>query len=392
MKPEFEFESYLTDLPVPVVQGEGCVSQVGELAAGLETRRVLVITDRGIVDAGHVQKVVAPLEAVGLAVAVFDEVHENPTTVDVGVCVEAVQAHDADLLIGLGGGSSLDTAKGANFLYTNGGEMRDYWGKEKATQPMLPLIAIPTTSGTGSECQRFALISDPETHQKMACGDVKALAKVAILDPLLTLTQPQFVTACTGMDAVSHAVEAAVTNAGTPQSRQFAFDAFKLLLDSLPIVLRDPDNLAARTAAQVGAALGGAAIEHSMLGAAHSAANPLTAHFDVVHGQAVGRMLPEVIRFNGKDPYTAALYVEMMVSAGAAESGEEASEVVDRLAKRIAELLEVAGLDRTLTEFGATSEDVPMLSREAEGQWTAQFNPRPVCAGDFEEMYSHVLA
>ncbi len=129
-----------------------------------------------------------------------------------------------------------------------------------------------------------------------------------------------------------------------------------------------------------------------MLGAAHSAANPLTAHFDVVHGQAVGRMLPEVIRFNGKDPDTAALYVEMMVSAGAAESGEEASEGVDRLAKRIAELLEVAGLDRTLTEFGATSEDVPMLSREAEGQWTAQFNPRPVCAGDFEEMYSHVLA
>jgi alcohol dehydrogenase len=335
---------------------------------------------------------VASLEAAGMCVAVFDEVRENPTSVDVAACVGAATQHQADSLIGLGGGSSMDTAKGCNFIYTNGGDMRDYWGKEKATQPMLPLVAIPTTAGTGSECQRYALISDPETHQKMACGDVKALARLAILDPQLTLTQPRFVTACTGMDALSHAVEAAVTKPAIAQSQQFAFEAFGLLYHNLPKVLGDPHDLEARSAAQVGAALGGAAIELSMLGGAHSAANPLTAHFDVVHGQAVGLLLPEIIRFNSQDAAIASRYYRMMLQAGAAVPGEDPRAVSVRLADGVRELLEATGLNRSLQAFGVTSADLPMLSREAEGQWTAQFNPRPLCAADFEGMYARVLA
>ena len=131
-------------------------------------------------------------------------------------CLGAARAAGIDGIVGLGGGSSLDTAKGCNFLLTNGGRMQDYWGVGKATRPMLPLIAIPTTAGTGSECQSFALIADETTHQKMACGDPKAAARVAILDPPLTLSQPPRVAACTGMDALSHAVETAVTKGATP--------------------------------------------------------------------------------------------------------------------------------------------------------------------------------
>ena len=148
-----------------------------------------------------------------------------------------------DSILGLGGGSSMDTAKGANFLLTNGGRMQDYWGVGKADKEMLPLIVIPTTAGTGSECQSFALISDAETHQKMACGDPKAAAKIAILDSELTLSQPRNVTACTGIDAIAHAVETAVTNKKNELSRMFSKEAFGLLMPNFATVLRSPDDL-----------------------------------------------------------------------------------------------------------------------------------------------------
>ena len=142
--------------------------------------------------------------------------HENPSTDDIAAGVEVARQFQPDLLVGLGGGSSMDCAKGINFLYTNGGQMKDYWGVGKAQQPMLPMIAVPTTAGTGSEAQSFALISDAQTHVKMACGDKKAACRVAILDPRLTLTQPPRVTALTGIDALAHALETLVTNKWTP--------------------------------------------------------------------------------------------------------------------------------------------------------------------------------
>ena len=181
----------------------------------------------------------------------------------------------------------MDTAKGCNFVLTNGGEMKDYWGVGKATKDMLPFIAVPTTAGTGSECQSFALISDDSTHMKMACGDRKALAKVALLDPELTISQPPSVTSCTGIDAIAHALEAAVTLKRNDFSARHSRMAFTLLTDNLQKVLLEPDDLDARGAVLLGASHAGAAIEQSMLGAAHSMANPLTANRGVVHGQAV---------------------------------------------------------------------------------------------------------
>ena len=150
----------------------------------------MLVTDPGIVAAGHVQRAEKSLSAAGVHFARFDRIVENPTTEVVDACVAVARQEQIDFLVGLGGGSSMDTAKGCNFLLTNGGRMEDYWGVGKATKPMLPLIAIPTTAGTGSECQSFALITHPQTHVKMACGDPKAAARVAILDPELTLTQP----------------------------------------------------------------------------------------------------------------------------------------------------------------------------------------------------------
>ena len=204
-----------------VVFGVESVERVGELAAELSARKILLVTDPGIVSAGHAGRVIALLETQGLQVVCFDQVEENPTTQCVGRCVEVARSAGIDTIVGLGGGSSMDTAKGCNFILTNGGQMKDYWGVGKAKLPMLPLIAIPTTGGTGSECQSFALITDEGTHQKMACGDPKAAARIAILDPALTVSQPARVTACSGIDAIAHAVETAVTKRRTHRLSSF---------------------------------------------------------------------------------------------------------------------------------------------------------------------------
>ena len=271
-----------------LIFGNRSLEQLGTIARQLNGSRVLLVTDKGIVEAGHAEKAVRFLESAGMQVALFGEVQENPTTGDVDRCLEVAKKHQTDLIVGLGGGSSMDTAKGTNFLLTNGGRMKDYWGVDKAKHPMLPLIAIPTTAGTGSECQCAALIAEETSHLKMACLDKKAAAKVAILDPELTVSQPRMVTADTGIDAIAHAVETAVCTRRNGYSLMFSNEAFKMLVPSLPRVLARPDDLEARGRMLLGAAFAGTAIENSMLGAAHSAANPLTAHYNVVHGQAVG--------------------------------------------------------------------------------------------------------
>lgn len=370
-----------------LVFGAGVLSKIGDLVRELGVKRVLIVTDAGIVGAGIVARAVEALEAQGLDVTVFDAVHENPTTEDVAACVAVAQACQIEALIGLGGGSSLDTAKGCNFLFTNGGRMQDYWGVNLAKQPMLPFIAVPTTSGTGSECQSFALISDAETHQKMACGDVKTAPRIALLDPELTVSQPRFVTACTGIDAITHAVETAVTLKRTPYSQLFSREAFRLTIHNLAKVLSDPEDREARGAMQLGAAYAGMAIEGSMLGGAHSLANPLTAHFGTVHGQAVGMMLPAIVRYNAEIPEIKALYRELAVSAGLVISNADANTALDSLVKALEAALSEAGFPLQLRRLGVPADLLPVLAEEASKQWTAQFNPRPVIASDFEALY-----
>ncbi|MFN7138246.1 MAG: iron-containing alcohol dehydrogenase, partial [Limisphaerales bacterium] len=245
----------------------------------------------------------------------------------------------------------------------------------KATKPMLPLIAIPTTAGTGSEMQSAALISDEETHQKMACLDHKAAAKVAVLDPELTLSQPHHVTACTGIDAIAHAVESGVTKKRNAISSLFSAKAFALCAGAFRDVLSDPGNIEARGRMLLGAAFAGLAIENSMLGAAHSAANPLTAHFGVVHGQAVGLMLPHVIRFNGAESEIAQLYQQVT------------GKTPEALAKQLTALLKLARLPNRLEQCAVKKSKILTMAEEASQQWTAKFNPRLVGKSDFVKLY-----
>jgi alcohol dehydrogenase len=370
-----------------LIFGVNSVDRVGELARELGAKRVLLVTDPGIVAAGHAERAQRSLKAAGLEIAVFDRAKENPTTKCVEDCVAVATAATIDTIIGLGGGSSMDTAKGCNFLLTNGGRMQDYWGVGKASRPMLPLIAIPTTAGTGSECQSAALIVDEATHQKMACLDPKAAARIAILDPGLTLSQPPGVTACTGIDAIAHAVETAVSKKRNPVSAMYSREAFKLCVTSFPELLLAPASLEARGRMLLGAALSGLAIENSMLGAAHAAANPLTIHYGIVHGQAVGMMLPSVVRFNGADPAARQAYAQLSSGAQIAARGHEPDGALDALAGRLEVLLNLAGMPPSLAESGVERARIPELAEEAARQWTAAFNPRPVSKDDFAKLY-----
>ena len=281
-----------------LVFGEGSVARVGELARELGFTRTLLVADRGILAAGYVERAAASLAAAGIVPSFFHDFDSNPDT----RMVEAGRAHGAacaiDSLVALGGGSSLDCAKGINFVLTNGGTMRDYWGFGKAARPMLPSIGVPTTAGTGSEAQSYAIISDPDTHAKMACGDPKAAFRVVVLDPSLTVSQPRAVTAIAGYDAISHAVESYVTSRRSEISDLFAHDAWRLLDTHYEQVLAEPADLTARGAMLLGAHEAGMAIEQSMLGGTHACANPLTARYGTTHGVAIAVMLPHVVRWN----------------------------------------------------------------------------------------------
>lgn len=370
-----------------IVFGPGSIHRLGELASELGARRVLVVSDSGLVSAGHTSAGMEALAAAGIEAHLFHEVRENPTTDDVANGVRMAKRYEPELIVGLGGGSSMDCAKGINFVHSNGGTMHDYWGVDKALRPMLPMIAVPTTSGTGSETQSFALISDSKSHVKMACGDKKAAFRVALLDPELTLTQPRHVTALTGIDAISHAVESYVTTKRKWISSFYGREAFRLLALHFPQVMADPSNLEARGGMQLGASLAGLAIENSMLGATHALANPLTAHYRIVHGQAVGTMLPHVVRFNGE--VCGALYRELLLTQPHEEmpSPDDQQSAADQLAELLANLVEQARLSLSLSEQGVDLAKLPDLAEDAAKQWTGTFNPRPVDAGKLLGLY-----
>lgn len=387
LPPDWRFAAFDFQPRTRLAFGSGCRRRLGEWVRELGSRRVLLVTDPGLVRAGHSESIRSLIASEVAEIRVFDQVRENPDTRCVEDCLEVARDFGPDLLLGLGGGSAIDTAKGCNFLLTNGGSMEEYWGVGRARLPMLPLIAVPTTAGTGSECQSAALISRADSHVKMACLDPKAAPRLAVLDPELTVTLPLPVTAGTGIDALSHAVEAAVTSRRNPVSVMHAREAFRLLVPNLPRVLRQPTDLEARGGMLLGAALAGTAIELSMLGAAHSAANPLTARFDVPHGIAVGLMLPHVVRFNAAVPEVAASYAELAWAAGIAADGSAAVPSAECLARRLEALLDLAGAPRSLEAAGADPALIPSLAAEAAEQWTARFNPRPAAVGDFEALY-----
>jgi alcohol dehydrogenase len=364
------------------VFGLDTFARLGDFARALHFSRTLLVADRGMVALGIVDRAARQLRDAGIDAVPFHDFDANPDTrmVEAGRAVAA--AANVDSIVAVGGGSSLDCAKGINFVLTNGGTMHDYKGFGKATQPMLPSIAVPTTAGTGSEAQSYALISDADTHAKMACGDHKACFRAAILDPALTVSQPRQLTAVVGYDAISHAVESWVTTRRTPASDMFAREAWRLLAPAYERALDAPEDLDARGAMLLGAHYAGIAIEHSMLGATHACANPLTAHFGTPHGVAIALLLPHVVRWNGE--VVGERYAELLAIAGIASSAAPG----ERLAERLIELRRAGRLPEKLRTLGVDADDLPALADGAAEQWTGTFNPRPFDRAAALELYA----
>ena len=317
---------------VKVEHGAGCLAQLGELVAELKGHRAMIVTDPGIRAAGHVDRALQAFKGKSIEACVFDGVEENPTTEHVETGKQFAVEHCIDSIVGLGGGSAMDCAKGINFLLTNGGRMEDYWGMNKAKEPMLPSLGVPTTAGTGSEAQSFALIAQANTHQKMACGDTKAHFQTVILDPELTGTVPYSVAVATGLDAISHSIESYVATTRNPISQMYAREGWRLMSCSFE-------------------------------------ANPLTARFNITHGIAVAALLPEVVRFNQH------------------EVGEIYADLSPTLADTIDQLRDATGAEFRLGELGTDRNSLPELATEAATQWTASFNPRPVSETDLLRLY-----
>lgn len=358
--------------------GAGSLRELGRAARQLGGTRVLLVTDPGVASAGHAESALASLTSEYLVCAVFDDVAENPTTRHVEQGAGAARSHRADLIVGLGGGSAMDCARGINFLVTNGGRMEDYKGTGLAGNPMLASIGVPTTAGTGSEAQSYALIEEEVSRKKMACGDPKARFAAAILDPNLTKTLPRSVAAVSGLDAVSHSVESYVTKRGNPLSRMLAREAWSHLSAAYGGVLSSPSDELSRGRMLLGAHLAGAAVEASMLGAAHACANPLTTRYGIAHGAAVLLMLPHVVRFN--EPVAGEAYRELLAAAPAGHGSATLDGLIERMREQ-------GGLPRRLRDAGVDAAALPLLATEAADQWTVRYNPRPAGLADLQGIY-----
>jgi len=368
-----------------VVFGDGALEQLGLLGLDLGFSRALIVADKGIVAAGLVDRAAQLLDAVGIVPFFFHNFGPNPDTAMVEAGREYAAEFHVDGIVALGGGSSLDCAKGINFVLTNGGSMREYRGYGKAVKPMLPMIGIPTTAGTGSDAQSYAIISDPATHEKMACGDPGAAFRIALLDPSVTITQPRRVSAAAGYDALSHAVESFVTMRRTTMSDTFALSAWRLLHANYQQVLEHPSDVNARGGMLIGAHQAGAAIEQSMLGATHACANPLTARYGTTHGDAIAIMLPHVVRWNAVA--AGEKYAELLRSVGV-DGGERPGAT---LALRLEALRHAGGLPSSLHEAGVVGGDLEALASDAAKQWTGTFNPRPFDAAAAFELYERAF-
>ena len=365
-----------------IIAGPNTLKEVGRLARELGGQRVLVVSDQNVIQAGHLEKVLHSLREANLVPFVFDKVEENPTTHHVEIGVDCARENGPiDSIIAVGGGSVMDCAKGINFLFTNGGSMEDYQGANKATCPMLTSIGVPTTAGTGSEAQSFAIIAQEETGLKMACGDNKALFQGVILDPVVTLSMPSNVTAITAMDAISHALESYVCTRRNLISQMFAKEAWNRLYANYRVVSEEPQDLKAREQMLWGAYFAGVAIENSMLGATHACANPLTERFGIVHGVAVGIMLPHVIRFNGV--VANELYEDLLRIVGLSYQ-QGGAHCMGRL---LEEMRQVGNLPDKLRDCHVQKSCLSHLAQQAMGQWTGKFNPRGLIEKDYLSLY-----
>jgi alcohol dehydrogenase class IV len=370
--------------------GPGALNQLADEVGALKAKKVLIVTDQGLIEAGLVKQAQAVLEKAGIKYGVFGDVEADPRYEIVADCVEMIRNENADLIIGLGGGSPIDIAKVSAVMVTNEGPISEYFGIDLVPQPGLPTLIIPTTAGTGSEVTPIAILSDHTEKLKKGIVSPHLFASVALLDPELTLGLPLNVTAATGMDAFIHAVEAFTSKNASSVTDMFARQAMKLITGNLRTAYADGNNLTARANVLEGSLLAGMAFANAGVTAVHAFAYPIGAEFHIPHGVANSIMLVPVMEFNMFGNLTK--FAEMAQIFGDNTDGLDEREPAQAAVEAMRKLAADLKIPNHLSDFGVQEKDIPLL---AEGVMKVTRllanNPREVSRANAEEIYRSAL-
>ena len=373
-----------------IVMGPGAINQLADETSALNAKKILIVTDQGLIEAGLVKQAQAVLEKADIEYAVFGDVEADPRYEIVADCVEMIRSENADLIIGLGGGSPIDIAKMSAIMATNAGPISEYFGIDLVPQPGLPTLIIPTTAGTGSEVTPIAILSDHTEKLKKGVVSPYLFPSAALLDPELTLGLPPNVTAATGMDAFIHAVEAFTSKNAFAVTDMLARQAMELIMDNLRTAYTDGNNLPARAKVLEGSLLAGMAFANAGVTAVHAFAYPIGAEFHIPHGVANSIMLVPVMEFNMFGNLTK--FAEMAKIFGEDTSGLDEQASAQAAVEAMRKLAIDLKIPDQLSGFGVQEKDIPML---AEGVMKVTRllanNPRELSQKDAEEIYLRVL-
>ncbi|KAB2654768.1 iron-containing alcohol dehydrogenase [Ochrobactrum sp. WV_118_8] len=367
-------KSFTYHIPTQIEFGNGLIAKLPSYVRSLKASRAIVVGDPGVERAGLVEKVSSILKAGGIATVVFTDVESDPATRSVDEGVVLGKDHKADVVVGIGGGSALDTAKAIGLMLTNKGNIRDYVGIDKVPLAGAPVIAVPTTAGTGSELTIWSVLSDKVQKVKISVGSTLNCAKIALLDPELTLSLPSAITATTGMDALTHALESYVNTATQPISEAMSEQAMVLIAKSLRTAVNDGSNLEARGDMLLASTIAAMAFNNTRLGVVHAFAMPLGAKFGIPHGLVNAIMLPEVMRFNHLS--NAKKFARIAEIFGEDISGLSAEQAALLSVDAISKLRADVGISAKLSNFGVTPERLDEVVEEALQSGNVPVNPR----------------
>ena len=378
-------------LPRVLRVGAGASTELAEVLDSLGLSRPLLVTDPFIASRPFFQEILSRLEQVGISPGVFAATVPDPTTDVVDAGVRALREGDFDSLVGVGGGSPIDTAKAVALLGAHGGRMRDYKAPVVTDAPALPVVAVPTTAGTGSESTRYSIITDVETNEKMLCAGLAMLPRAALVDFELTLDMPARLTADTGVDALTHAIEAFVSAKANPISDGLARDAMRTLFAHLRSAYTDPDDRTAREAVMAGATQAGMAFSNSSVALVHGMSRPIGAHFKVAHGLSNAMLLPMVTEFSvGSAP---GRYADCARAMGMAAPGSTDGEATGALVWELRLLNEELGVPSPRAhgiDAERWRELAPLMAEQALASGSPANNPRVPTPEEIVELYHAV--
>lgn len=371
--------------------GPGARKEIAGVVARLGYKKALVVTDKGLMKFGVAQMVIDELEKAGIPYEIFDDVKPNPTVSNVKNGIMACQKAQADFIVAIGGGSAMDTAKGIGIVCNNPefADIVSLEGTADTKKKCVPIIALPTTAGTAAETTINYVIIDEKKQKKMVCVDPNDIPAVAIVDAELMYSLPKSLTASTGMDAMTHAIEGLITKAAWEMSDMFEIKAIEMIYKYLPIAVNDPKNPEGRNGMAVAQYIAGMAFSNVGLGVDHGMAHPMSALHDVPHGVACAILLPVVMRFNA--PAAKAKYVDIAKACGVYKDNMTVDEAAEAACQAIADLSKLVGIPQHLSELGITEADIPALAEQAIHDVCTPGNPREVTKDDIIALYKSIL-